>query len=195
MRRTPIDRIWLIPSSHDLRLVDSGGGAQPEKELRFVADVHDPLLVPPLFEDNAEFDWIVIDTPPAMTLCTRAALAASHFVIAPTIARAYAVDGLKMLIHTTRAMHGLVGGGSTIIGGIVTHWEENRPSTDHLQAIQTVLDSYGIPTLEPNVPVDRDIDKAQTRRVNFLGMARRPSRGASAYRELVEEVIKRVHDA
>jgi len=192
VRRTQIDNVWLIPASQDLRKVDAGGGAEPELEIRFVADLHHPGLIPPLYEASA-FDWIILDTPPSMSSFTRAALAASHYVMAPAIPRAYAVEGLQNLLDTAATMNALMGGGATVLGGVVTHWEDNAQSRDARKNIESLLGTRNVPLLDAQIPIDRDIDKAQTKRVNFLGMARRPSRGATAYIALVEEVMNRVH--
>lgn len=194
IRRTQIDRVWLIPAHSDLRLVDTGGSTQPETELRFAADLHNSAITPPLYEDDA-FDWIVVDTPPAISAHTRAALAASHFVVAPAIPRAYALHGLNNLFDAVEAQNALLGGGIQLLGGVVTHWEEVAPARDALKTLQSFFDARRSRLFEAKIPLDRDIDKAQTKRVNFLGMSRRPSRGAIAYTALVEEVTTHANHA
>lgn len=188
IRRTQIERVWLIPSHHDLRLVDTGASAQPELELRFVADLHHASVRPPLFEADA-FDWIILDTPPSMSLFTRAALAASHYVLVPAIARAYAIEGLQILLDESAAMGALMGSGVRILGGVLTHWEDTAASNDARRLIRDSLNQAGAPIFDTTIPIDKDIDKAQMRRVNFLGMGRKPSRGAAAYQSLVQEVL------
>lgn len=192
IRRTNIDRVWLIPSDPSLRFVDSGGGSHADVELRFAAELHDSTIKPPPFEDDA-FDWIVLDTPPAMTLFTRAALAASQFVIVPTMVRAYGRQGMQILANEVHAIEALTGQPKQILGALVTHWEDNAVSRDQLAQTSGQLAADGIGTLAARIPLDRNIDKSQVKRVNFLGMARRPTRGAVAYEALVREVIDHVN--
>jgi chromosome partitioning protein len=192
IRRTNIDRVWLIPSDPTLRFVDSGGGSHANVELQFAADLHDDAVKPPPFEDDA-FDWIILDTPPAMTQFTRAAIAASRFVLIPTMARAYGLQGMQNLADEVRALEALVGHPIRVLGALVTHWEENVTARNQLTLTSAQLGGEGIGTLDVRIPLDRNIDKSQAKRVNFLGMARRPTKGAVAYQALVREVIDRVN--
>lgn len=190
VRRTQIDNVWLIPAHRDLRKIDPGA-VRPDMELRFMSDVHHASLTPPPFEAEV-FDWIILDTPPAMSFFTRAALAASHFVLAPAIPRAYAPEGIQNLLETTVAMRALVGSGAEVLGVAVTHWEDVQQLRDAYLELEKVLNAKGVHLFKARIPNDREIDKAQAKRVNFLGMARRPSRGAVAYKALTEEVLSHV---
>ena len=107
IRPTHFEEICLIPSNGDLTLDDTTKADWPETELRFVRDLHDNSAKPVQF-DGGEFDWIILDTPPAMSLHTRAALAASHYVLAPVTPGPFAESGLEQLFKTIAAMQGLM---------------------------------------------------------------------------------------
>lgn len=56
-------------------------------------------LSTPIQEVADEFDYILIDCPPAMNICTIAALTASNKIIVPVRAEIFSLDGLDELFH------------------------------------------------------------------------------------------------
>jgi cellulose biosynthesis protein BcsQ len=78
------------------------------------------LVVPPSANESSIFDWIIIDTPPAQSYYTRAALAASDFVIIPTAVEAFAALGISRVLVNVRAMHGLMGRGVKPLGYVLS---------------------------------------------------------------------------
>ena len=188
VRSTRVARLWLIPAHPDLHLVDAGGAAQPEFEVGFASSILDGSLTPPLYQDNA-FDWVILDTPPAMTSLTRIALAASDYVIAPAMPSAFAESGVYNLFATAAAMQGLMGGGVTMLGCLITHWKDNAPSRDAVRNLETGFQARGSRVFNTRIPQDPNIDKTETRRVPLFPLGRRPSPGATAYGDLVEEML------
>jgi chromosome partitioning protein len=65
VRPTRLDNVWLVPAAYQLQQMDSGGGARPQAELRFLADVRMLQTADEQGQDVPPFDWVVIDTPPA----------------------------------------------------------------------------------------------------------------------------------
>jgi len=80
-----LSRVWLVPASYTLVqrenllllkwLLDDQGGVDVRYRLAKV------ILAPSL---HSEFDLIVLDTPPRMTIGTVNALVASHYLVIPT---------------------------------------------------------------------------------------------------------------
>jgi hypothetical protein len=73
---TKQERMSIIPSDPFLSLRDLGGSGRPDIELKFARDVQD-LGMQPIAALGGSPDWIIIDTPPAMSVFTRAGLAAA----------------------------------------------------------------------------------------------------------------------
>ena len=63
----------IIPSDPNLNLRDLGGTGRPDVELDFALDVQE-LGTKQLPSLGGKLDWIIIDTPPAMSVFTRAGL-------------------------------------------------------------------------------------------------------------------------
>ncbi|NUL81555.1 MAG: ParA family protein [Armatimonadetes bacterium] len=88
---TAIENLFLSPASIDLAGFDVIMANQPERELRLRSFVN---AVKP------EYDWIVIDAPPSLSLMTINAMAACNGLIVPIQCEYYALEGLASLIRT-----------------------------------------------------------------------------------------------
>jgi chromosome partitioning protein len=193
VRTTGLKNLWLMPAHPNLRFADAGGSVRPDLELVFARDLHRRDVAPP---EGGDFDWMILDTPPAMSLHARAALAAAHYVIAPVMPRAFALAGLRNLFETVNAMGALTASDLSMLGCLLTYWQETADAREAAGRLQHFLDSEGMHTLSTNIldtriPVDPGIDRAQTRRTSLFRLRARPTRGAVAYEALVREVLTR----
>lgn len=184
IRETTIPNLWLAAAHPDLRLSDSGGVGRPGVELRFVGAVQN-LHIPAIDGSSKPFDWIIIDTPPAMSLYARAALAAAGLVLVPVRARESSLSGTLNMFATLDTMSALMGTQPRIIGAVITHSEDNQVSRDGENALRVAFERRGSGILGAKIPTDTNIDRAP---------AGRKTRGATAYEALVEEVLAHVGD-
>lgn len=187
IRPTKFPNVWLLPAHLDLKHLDTGASALPTDELHLARTLNAPDLLAP---DNKPFDWIIIDTPPAQTRYTRAALASSHYVLIPTVVETYASLGLNQMIATSKAMQALMGKNVDILGVFVTRWIESRSTKDHLKTIEDGVRLNGVRFLETKIPNDGKIEKAHTdtakgKLQNLFGLT---SPAASGYTKLMEEI-------
>ncbi len=95
-------------------------------ELAFVQALH-TLTLPPTLVGTGRFDWILLDTPPAQSSYTRAALAAVHGIVLPAIIEPFAVKSINRLLETAQTLHGLVGRDGRVLGTYAVRWPR-RPS-------------------------------------------------------------------
>lgn len=196
VRPTQFKRVWLIPSDRSLTRSDTGVAAGPEAELRFVRDLHALDVAPPDVLDTRPFDWIILDTGPWMGFLTRSAIAASHYVLAPTAPSAFADMGLTLLLETVSTMQALMGDSIDILGCLVTQWQENALNKSLLASVQALLGLAKIPLLKTTIPMDKsNIEKAHLE----TGLGKRKTlldrrcASARAYVSAVEEVLTYVH--
>jgi chromosome partitioning protein len=152
VRPTHFERVWLIPSHPDLTLSDRGVTAGPSAELRFVRDLHAPDIAPPQSVNANPFDYIIIDTGPWMGRFTRVALASAHYVIMPIAPGVFADIGVKPLVRVVATMSALVHAPITILGGLITQWQDNRQNTELVAEATRQLDAAGIPLFESRIP-------------------------------------------
>jgi len=196
IRPTQFPRVWLIPSDTSLALSDTGVAGGPATELRFVRDLHAEAIAPPHVLDARPFDWIILDSGPSMGLFTRAALAASHYVLMPTAPGVFADMGTDLLVTTVATMGALVGKPITILGLLVTHWKDDALNRSLLRDTTVRLEPTGLPLFETKIPLDKNniekshLEAGQGRRRNLID---RRCASALAYLEALEEVLSHVN--
>src|SRR5690348_2822419 len=128
------------------------------------------------------FDWIILDTPPAISLFTRAALAAADYVLIPARPRSSSLSGARQMLLARRAMDALMGRQDAIIGCLVTHWVEDQNSIAGEQKLAQVFAGEKVPMLDVRIPLSTAIE----------AQPRYAWHAVDAYGHLAEEVLKHV---
>lgn len=194
VRPTHLPNLFILPCSPEARLALNGVKPGPAEELRFAEALHASAMQPPAFMANGDFDWIIIDTPPDMTFRVRAALAASHVVVAPFEPGPYQSSGLQQLYDTILAMQGLVGSRPRLLGCLVTRWQENKLNKDSVTKLeQFFLKPNHIPLFETRINLDANVQKDESGGFRIPGLGQKPA--ALQYTSFAEEVLRHVTGA
>jgi cellulose biosynthesis protein BcsQ len=160
-----------------------GGGGRPDLETRFARDVRQ-LSAQPLASLGGVSDWIIIDTPPAMSVFTRAGLAAAQFVLAPMRPRNLSLRGTTNMLKTLRTVNTLTRNHATFLGAIITHWDDLKVSQDFRDVqLPVALQEFGGKAFKVTIPLDNQLETL-TPSAN--------TNGAKAYRSLAAEVLQHV---
>ncbi len=184
VKGTDTERVSIIPADMFLTLRDLGGSGRPDIELRFASDVQE-LCMQPLPSLGGTPDWIIIDTPPAMSAFSRAGLAAAQYVLAPIRARKASAPGTVNMLRTLRTMNALTGSAATYLGTVITHWDGLKLSEYNRDVwIPARLREFGGGSFQTMIPMDNQLDTLEPG-------ARTP--GAKAYAALAEEVMRHVN--
>lgn len=193
IRPTKLPNVFIIPCSMEVRLALNSIKPGPAEELRFAESLHASDIKPPAFMANDSFDWVIIDTPPDMTFRARAALAASHYVVAPFEPGPYQSSGLQQLYDTVLAMQGLVDARPRLLGCLVTRWVDNKANRDEVAKLEDLfLTPNHISLFKTRIKVDANVQKDEGNAFHIPGLGQKPA--ALQYTEFTEEVVKRVHD-
>jgi chromosome partitioning protein len=192
IRPTQMTNLFIVPCSPEARLALGAIKPGPGEELRFAESLHAGDVRPPAFMANGDFDWVIIDTPPDMTYRVRAALAASHFVVAPFEPGPYQSSGLQQLYDTVLAMKGLVRTRPNVIGCVVTRWQDNRHNRDTVALLeQKFLLPNQIPLFKTRINNDPNVQKDEGSQFHIPGLGQKPA--ALQYTALAEEVLHSVN--
>jgi chromosome partitioning protein len=174
-------RLHIIPGHLDLGPLDTGGAGHPDVELRFAADLyHLARSCGP--QTHEGFDWVVLDTPPAISLYTRAALATADRVVAPARARGSSARGTNSALSARHAMNALVGRRSAHLGCVITHWQNDQRSHAGRRRLEIQVTGLGGHLFTTVVPLSAAVESPQP-----------PVAIRQAYDALVEEVLQDVH--
>jgi chromosome partitioning protein len=146
-----------------------------------VRDVH-ALCAKQIASLGGPPDWIIIDTPPSMSVFTRGGLSAAEFVIAPLRPRTSSLAGTRNMLQTLRTANALMGTEARFLGGVITHWDDLDLSNTALRfAIIPAISQFGGQVLQTRIPIDNRLETLQP------GAA---TGGATAYGALAEEVLR-----
>lgn len=137
-----------------------------------------------------DYDFVVVDTPPALQIRTINAIAAADDVVVPCTADVSSLAGMEALIDCVNQMGKLVsGGGPRVAGIIVTRYDaRNSLEPELLARTAEIAAKYGVPLLGRGVR-----NTVSARRAQYNGEALRDfapqSTAALDYEEAVSDYL------
>jgi len=142
-----------------------------------------------LKEMQANYDYIIIDTPPTLSLLTVNALTASDYVLIPTQADIFSLQGLGQLYGTIQAVQDYTNPELQIAGIIVTRHNTRtilaQEITEMLESTAKDLDTI---VFKARIREAVAIKEAQAQRTDFLGYAS-SSKAKDDVRHLIDEIL------
>ncbi len=138
------------------------------------------------------YDYIIIDSPPSLSLLTVNALIASRFVLLPVQAEFYAMEGLGQLLETMKLIRKGLNPTLSIVGVLVTMMD-TRTSLSK-QVYEEVKKHFPDQVFDTVIPRNVRIAEAPSHGVP-VGDYDGWSKGARAYKSLAKEVVKRVEES
>ncbi len=135
-----------------------------------------------------EYDFILIDCPPALSLLTLNGLTVAHGVIIPMQCEYYALEGLSDLVNTIKQVHKNLNGELEIIGLLRVMFD---PRSTLANQVSSQLEShFGDKVFKTLVP--RNIRLAEAPSYGMPGVVfDRSSKGAQAYTAFAAEMLAR----
>lgn len=142
-----------------------------------------------LAEVDADYDFVLIDAPPALSLLTLNGLCAAHGVIIPMQCEYYALEGLSDLVGTIKKVHAHFNPGLKLIGLLRVMFD---PRVTLSQQVSRQLEGhFGDKVFRTVIP--RNVRLAEAPSHGQPGVVFDPaSRGARAYTEFGSEMIERL---
>tara|TARA_Y100000590_G_scaffold33456_2_gene36663 strand:+ start:78 stop:839 length:762 start_codon:yes stop_codon:yes gene_type:complete len=137
---------------------------------------------------DTDYDFILIDTPPSLGVLTINALVAANWVVIPTEARFFSMQGLDMLSESLEEVQYL-NPNLRIMGVVLSKFD--RRLREEQKVTEYLRESWGDRVFSTVVPTNSKILEASSAGVSLYAY-----KGANAargiYDKLVEEVIARV---
>ena len=179
VRDTQIDSLRLIPSGRDL--------AGAEVELVAIAQ-RERRLERALGGIRDDFDYLLLDCPPAVGLLTVNALTAADGVLVPIQCEYYALEGLSQLLSTIELVRDHLNPRLRLAGVLLTMYDSR--TTLSADVAREVRGHLGRRVFETVIP--RSVRLAEAPSYGRPIARYSPeSRGAQAYQELALEVLQR----
>ena len=177
---TEVENLDIIPSNVDL------SGA--EIELLELED-RERTLRRKISEIYKEYDYIIIDCPPSLSLLTINAFMASDSVVIPIQCEYYALEGLNQMLRTVNLIRERLNPTLEIEGIVFTMYDaRNNLSGQVIEGVKSVISNENI--FETIIPRNVKLAEAPS-----FGMPiteyDTTSTGAQAYRMLASEVLSK----
>jgi chromosome partitioning protein len=138
---------------------------------------------------NADYDYIIIDCPPALGLLTVNALAAADSLLIPVQTEYYALEGLGQLLSTVQRVRQTINPSLDLLGVLLTMFDKRTTLSE--QVMQELQAHFGDKVFQTVIP--RNIRLAEAPSFGkTVAEHDKWSKGARAYKQLAKEVMKRV---
>ena len=179
IRSTAIPTLFVAPSSVELVGAELELGAAERREFRLREALH-PVA--------AEFDYILVDSPPSLGLLTINGLTAAGSVLVPMQCEYFAIEGIAQLLNTIERVREVLNPDLDIEGIVLTMFDERMNLAR--QVAEEVRAHFGEKVYRSVIPRNVRLGEAPSFGKPIILYDIR-SRGSEAYVNLAREFIAR----
>lgn len=138
---------------------------------------------------NQQYDYVIIDCPPSLSLLTVNGLIAAHYLLLPVQAEFYALEGLGQLLETMQLVRKGLNPTLELLGVVLTMVDSRTTLSG--QVHEEVKKHFPGKVFTNVIPRNVRLAEAPSHGLP-VGAYDRWSKGARAYKGLAKEVISRV---
>jgi chromosome partitioning protein len=178
-RPTMVPGLSIVPSVVDLSGAEVELATMTRREYQLRAALADRV---------ADYDYLLIDCPPALGLLTVNALVAADALMIPLQCEFFALEGLSLLLRSVQRVHQHLNPTLEVLGVVLTMYDKRNNLS--AQVAQDVRDFLGDKVYETVIPRNVRVSEAPShgRPVLLYDMN---CAGAQAYIHLASEVLRR----
>jgi chromosome partitioning protein len=152
-------------------------------------DRRETRLKEALAQVEGEYDFILIDCPPALSLLTLNGLCAAHGVIVPMQCEYFALEGLSDLVNTIKQVHANLNKDLEIIGLLRVMFDPRI--TLQQQVSEQLKSHFGDKVFNTVIP--RNVRLAEAPSYGLPGLVFDPgARGSQSFVEFANEMVERL---
>jgi chromosome partitioning protein len=138
-----------------------------------------------------DFDYIVIDNPPALGILTVNAMVAATHLLVPIQAAYFAIEGTDDLLETYSRIRARPNPALKVLGVVITLFDKRTNiSRDTHEQIRAV---FGEALFKTRISKNVRLEESPAYKETIFDFAPKSS-GAEEYRKLAEEVVERVEE-
>jgi len=176
---TNVSGLWVCPSDKDLGATEGVMAGRIGKEL---------LLRSALRQARTHYDVVVIDCPPNLGSLTVNALVAADWLLVPCDMSVLSVEGVDDIFDTVDHIADAMGHHLAVLGILRTRYDARNQRVN--EAVEASLERYAHYVLPCRIPVNTTLAQAQLAGTPIFRFSP-DCRGAEAYAETVDEVMRR----
>jgi chromosome partitioning protein len=145
-----------------------------------------------LKEVKDKYDYVVIDCPPAINSLTSSALIGVDYLIIPTEAEKFAIDGVSELIDTVREVKGeFLNPNLKVLGLLITKYNKQRKLSKEVEVLlaDVAVKYFDSKLFDIKIPNLSDVPYSQTNGLSLYDF--KPKSNATlAYHQLASEILR-----
>jgi chromosome partitioning protein len=145
------------------------------------------ILKTAIDEVKDNYDYIILDCPPSLSMLTVNAMTAAGTVLVPIQCEYYALEGLTQLIHTINLVKKKLNTDLELEGVVFTMYDSRTNLS--LQVVENVKDNLNQNIFKTIIPRNIRLAEAPSHGLP-INIYDTKSTGAESYRMLAQEVIK-----
>ena len=138
------------------------------------------------------YDYIIIDSPPSLSLLTVNGLIAARYVLLPVQAEFYALEGLGQLLETMKLVRKGMNPSLELLGVVPTMMDSRTTLSNQVHA--EIKRHFPGKVFNNSIPRNIRLAEAPSHGLP-IGVYDRFSKGSRAYKNLTKEIIERVESA
>lgn len=178
--RTHIPYLDLITASMDLSAAEIELSTFESREYVFKKRLRSVL---------SQYDYIIIDCPPALGLLTINSLVAAHYVLIPLQCEYYALEGLSYLVKAIKRIRTRLNPSLDVIGVLLTMYDKRSALSRDIE--EDVRRTLGEDVLETVIPRNVKVSEAPSHGKPVM-LYDVTCSGAQAYIKATSELLKRL---
>lgn len=160
-------------------------------ELEFTQKDREFILRTALEPAKKKYDYILIDTPPALSILTINAFTASDFIIIPMLADIFSLQGIAELNETIMRVKKRYNNALTIAGIVLTKYNARSVLTKEMLSVaELVAEQLGTVIFKKKIRTGCALAESQARQIPLLPFAAK-SNVVKDYMSLVDEMLER----
>lgn len=171
-------KLSVLPANERLAAAEIDLADQPEREYKLKNSI-----------ENLDYDYVLIDCPPALGLLSINALVAANHVLIPVQAEYYALEGLSQLLGVVQRVRGGLNTNLELLGVVLTMYHSRTTLSDQVK--DELKRHFEDKLFESIIPRNVRLAEAPSHG-RTIAEHDRWSKGAKAYKMLAKELDKRL---
>ncbi len=178
--KTEHKNLSLLPTTAHLANTEAELGSAQRKFTRLKESLA-PLA--------GEYDYMIIDCPPSLSLLTVNGLIAAKYVLLPVQAEFYALEGLGQLLETMKLVRKAMNPSVELLGVLPTMMDSRTTLSNQVHA--EIKKYFAAKVFDTTIPRNIRLAEAPSHG-EPVGAYDKWSKGARAYKSVTKEIIDRI---
>jgi chromosome partitioning protein len=183
------EKVIRTPPGSDVDLI-TGSARLQNADVRLAGELgRERILQEVLKEVDSQYDHVILDCPPSLSLIPINAIVASDWLVVPVEPHYLALEGVGSMLDTVESIKKEIGDSARLLGIVVTRADFRAKATK--QAIEMLRREHGDTIFDTVVRGNVRVSEASSYGTTVFNHSPN-STGAEAYHKLTKEVLNRL---